>query len=158
MDSHLSKKKKSDAVRWNENGPAAPLIVPIIFFLVIGLALGLIVLKVLRKYWDRKRKSDSYIFVDNGEDKIAVLKKAKEEEEEADEGLKLNSIAVLNEMKNQIKNDKGNEREDVKDTINTWDDDNHALSKFENEDESVISHTETLPLNKKRFKATESDV
>lgn len=149
MDAKFSKKSKSDAVRWNENGPTVPLVVLIVFFIVTGLAIGLIAFKLLRKYWDKKRKSDSYAFVDNSEEERAVLKKAKDEEEE--EGLKLNSIEIK-------KQDVTENSTELKDNVNNWPDQSTFLAEFENEAESKLSQTETLPLTKKNFKATESDV
>jgi hypothetical protein len=59
----VSTRMPSDVVNYSST-PSAPLIIPIIFFTVIGIAIICCIIKLLRSLWDRKRKSDTYVFVD----------------------------------------------------------------------------------------------
>lgn len=55
---------RPDTVRWSEGGPSAPIIIPIVFFVVVGTAFACIFYRYLRKIWTKKRRSDIYEIAD----------------------------------------------------------------------------------------------
>lgn len=55
---------KSPSSKWSDNGPTAPTIIPIMFFIVVGAAILCLILKYFKKIWDKKRRSDIYEIVD----------------------------------------------------------------------------------------------
>lgn len=70
----------SDAVRWTDGGPSAPLVIPITFFVVSAVAILCLILKYIMCLYDKKRKSDTYVFVDMTDEEAnhdGTLKKSK---------------------------------------------------------------------------------
>jgi len=61
-ESH-SKPFSTDVVNYS-SAPSAPLIIPIIFFTVLGIAIILMIIKLIQWIWNQKRKSDTYVFVE----------------------------------------------------------------------------------------------
>jgi hypothetical protein len=55
---------KTGTVKWSEGGPTAPTIIPVVFFLVLIIAVICLLLKYIKMLWDRKRRSDIYEIVD----------------------------------------------------------------------------------------------
>ena len=78
--------EKSDTGRWSEDGPSAPLIIPIVFFVVVGTALILILIKYFKKILDRKRKSETY----------EIVELMSEEREKIETPIKPGAVPTLN--------------------------------------------------------------
>lgn len=53
---------RSDVVNYS-SAPSAPIIIPIVFFVVLGALIICIIIKLLLKIWDRHHKSKTYKFV-----------------------------------------------------------------------------------------------
>lgn len=70
--STTSVSSNSGTVKWNDGGPAAPIVIPIVFFLVLLTALICLLTKYVKKLWDRKRRSDIYEIVDLMEEERGV--------------------------------------------------------------------------------------
>ena len=62
---------RSDVVNYS-SPPSAPLIIPIIFFSVLIIAIILAIIKIILRLWVRKRKSDTYVFVEPNEEDLKL--------------------------------------------------------------------------------------
>lgn len=154
----------SEATRWAEGPPSAPLIIPIVFFGVILLTLLLILIKLLKRSYDKKYRS-KYYYVDHPgfDDDKQNLKKS-QEVNEADSP-RLNSMIIKNDLRTEAtvsSNGAGDDDGSSSDNdtvggttnliqVDTGDNPPSAP------DETSISNQETLE-RRKKAKATESCV
>lgn len=137
---------ESDAMRWKEGLPSAPLIIPICFFGALILTLILLLIKFLRRYYDKKYRS-KYYYVHRGfEDDKQKLKRS-QEDNEADSP-QLNSMIITN--------DQSNEDNSIDVVNNLMQVDGGPSGEPTAPDEDVISNQQTL--ERKKAKASESSV
>lgn len=157
----------SDVVNYMSR-PSAPLIIPIVFFVVLGALIVCIVVKFLLRLWDRHHKSDSYKFVDAEEAKLNLTFDEKNSKSDP----KLSSLVFVSDKKKTNNNDdSSNENGSVTIEANVHDSSNETNeTELVNDDSdnnavgSQSSDTDYIPLtsngtNAQPFpKATESDV
>ncbi|XP_015791118.1 uncharacterized protein LOC107367878 [Tetranychus urticae] len=153
----------SDTTMWNNDGPTVPGIIPFVFFLVLTVTVLLYLYKVLKKYYDKQAKSDTYVFVDHDSDDTARLKKLADDDDIANSP-KLNSLKHTSDNRGDGESNRlGGDEVRVEVAKAPEGDlmqvDGASPSAPEGPDfTDNVSGTETLPLNKKKSKPTESNV
>ncbi|XP_074600518.1 uncharacterized protein LOC141854650 [Brevipalpus obovatus] len=153
----------SEATRWADGLPSAPIIIPIMFFGVIVVTLLLILIKLLKRSYDKKYRS-KYYYVDHPsfDDDKQNLKKS-QEVNEADSP-RLNSMTINNDLRTEATvSTTGAAGDDGSSSDNDTGGSTNLIQVDTGEnppsapDESSISNQETLE-RRKKVKATESCV
>jgi hypothetical protein len=148
----VSTRMPSDVVNYS-SAPSAPLIIPIIFFTVLGIAIICCIIKLLQRLWDHKRKSDTYVFVDTTDEESKLHYTI----ESNSEGklIPLTYITVRKRESNGNINQIYDNGSSLRVEANV-----HQMSQHLNENnfEESTHSTDDKPLNPNTITATESDV
>ncbi|XP_053201058.1 uncharacterized protein LOC128386110 [Panonychus citri] len=167
MDKDSRFAANSDTTMWNNDGPTVPGIIPFVFFLVLTVTILLYLYKVLKKYYDKQAKSDTYVFVDHESDDTARLKKVAYDDEIANSPT-LNSLKHTSDGRGSTGDNEPNRLGGGEVRVEVANAPEGDLMQVDGASPSApegpvdfsdnMNGTETLPLNKKKTKLTESNV